>query len=806
MLKLPFSLPRFTLRLRLSLSITAIVVLFTLTNITYQISSQNRNQRLDNLQQAVQGQLASVTIRQALQNQQNEILILDALKQSDEEKLSDDEIKNGIDSLSNIAAKIIELESYTYIDAVQAYQQLTTSHAELDMLWNQFYTGYNADQAPLISSIENTFEKTIELLASFEAIEISAAEKQTDSLQKASRLTDQITLGIYLFTIVLTVGLGYLLIRYTIRSLKDLNHGTVRIGGGDLDYHIPINSDDEIGDLTIAFNDMADKLRNAMAQVRQSKENADQANKAKTHFLANMSHELRTPLNAIIGYSEMIIEVYGEEQQLDEEQVAEDLQHILSSGRHLLQLINDVLDLAKIESGNMTIFSETFDSVDIIRDLITTMTPLAKKGNNTLQVETSSDIPKIHSDAVKFRQIFINLLSNACKFTENGKITILVTHNPVSRQLIYHVNDTGIGMSAEQMQRIFEAFVQADSSTAQKYGGTGLGLAICKQFVELMHGTLDVTSAEGQGSTFTIVLPVQTKNLRKPAIIPTKNQQELGLTPPTANAESTEIGEPLTQSAIPRETDILLLHSRHGIDDLLLEAANSKDYNTLQLRASAIHADFRFDEYQDTDLLAGCLSNDKIDFGEKWQIINELLPALNDRQLPALFIFVGRDTASQIRTVLDHYDFTNRKRLTIPVRQYNPNNRRGNALLIGYSGNDSEPTSNPGSRTRLETELLAEAWHCTNIDSGEQAVKQLQQRLPNLIFLNNHCSEDDMLTLLSSLQAIAQQPGNEQQSSSLPGIFIVNDKAETTYRILDQAAVEIIIPVSTSTLLPSGHF
>ena len=147
----------------------------------------------------------------------------------------------------------------------------------------------------------------MKLLSEFESIEIVATEQQTLNLQRTVRFTDRITLAIYLFTIALTVSLGYLLIRYTNRSLNELNKGTVRIGGGDLKYHIPVNSDDEIGDLTIAFNQMSDKLSNAMAQVQQSKEKADQANRSKTNFLANMSHELRTPLNAIIGYSEMII-------------------------------------------------------------------------------------------------------------------------------------------------------------------------------------------------------------------------------------------------------------------------------------------------------------------------------------------------------------------------------------------------------------------------------------------------------------------------------------------------------------------
>ncbi|MGB1192055.1 MAG: histidine kinase dimerization/phospho-acceptor domain-containing protein, partial [Pseudomonadales bacterium] len=403
------SLPRLTLRLRLSISIIAIVALFTLTNLTYQLSSENRNLRLDNLQNAVASQLATVTIRQLLENQQKEILVLDALKDGGKEKLSEEEIDNGLSALISLQAEIRRLKPYVYADTVNSYNTLLSGYDALHERWYLFYVGYNDNKTPSTIKIEREFANTMQLLSEFESLEILAAEQQTFDLQKTVRFTDRITLAIYLFTIALTVSLGYLLIRYTNRSLNELNLGTVRIGGGDLKYHIPVNNDDEIGDLTIAFNEMSDKLSNAMAQVQQSKEKADQANRSKTNFLANMSHELRTPLNAIIGYSEMIIEDYREEKTLNEEQAVEDLARILSSGRHLLQLINDVLDLAKIESGNMTVFNETFDSVDIIEELMNTMSPIAKKGDNLLVLEKSQDIPNLYNDAVKFRQLFLNL-------------------------------------------------------------------------------------------------------------------------------------------------------------------------------------------------------------------------------------------------------------------------------------------------------------------------------------------------------------------------------------------------------------
>ena len=523
------SFPRLTLRLRFSASIIAVVLLFTLTNITYQLSSENTNLRLDNLQNQTRSQRAIVTIKQEIEVQQKQILVLDALIKNEDEKLSDEEIGNGIASLMSLKIDISRLEPFVFLQTIESFDALIKSYNMLHELWQQYYVGYNDGRTPSIKKIESIYIKTLSLLNDFETEELLATNEQADSLEKVVKFTDRIAIAIYIFTIVLTITLGFLLIKYTNRSLNELNKGTVRIGGGDLKYHIPVNTDDEIGDLTIAFNEMSDKLSNAMAQVQQSKENADQANRSKTNFLANMSHELRTPLNAIIGYSEMIIEDYREENKLDEKQAIEDLQRILSSGRHLLQLINDVLDLSKIESGNMTVFNETFDSVEIIEELLTTMSPIAKKSDNELILERSQNIPKLYNDAVKFRQVFLNLLSNACKFTDKGKVTVLISFNKKTENIVFHVSDTGIGMSADQIDKIFKAFVQADSSTSKLYGGTGLGLSICKQFVELMQGKLDVSSAEGKGTTFTVLLPLKVTQKNKKEIIPKENQQELSL-------------------------------------------------------------------------------------------------------------------------------------------------------------------------------------------------------------------------------------------------------------------------------------
>ncbi len=806
-------LPRFSLRLRLSLSIVAIVALFTLTNITYQVSGQNRNLRLDNLQKAVQGQLASVTIRQLLENQQKEILVLDALKESSEENLSDAEIINGRNNIDNITLQISLLESFAYLKAESAYQKLVSAHQELNTLWVDFYDGYNQKNLPDMNKIENTYQKTLNMLASFETLEIEAAETQTNELQSASRITDRITLAIYLFTISLTIGLGFLLIRYTTRSLKDLNLGTVRIGRGDLSYHIPINSDDEIGDFAMAFNDMADKLRNAMLQVQQSKERADQANQAKTNFLANMSHELRTPLNAIIGYSEMIIDVYRDDKELDEEQTIKDLGHILNSGRHLLQLINDVLDLAKIESGNMTMFNETFDSKEIIESIVTTMMPLAKKNDNELTVTTINDIPPIHTDAVKFRQVFLNLLSNACKFTEDGQIIVTLEHNTDKEEIIYTITDSGIGMTPEELQNIFEAFVQANASTAKKYGGTGLGLSICKDFVELMSGVLTVSSAKGEGTEFVITLPVKIKKIEPPQqkVIPTDNQQELQLeesitgdailaslkettkdqTVMSIIADSEDYASSQNQTndnnqafsphALKYSDHIWLLSQSTQQDTKIKQQLEQQGYRiTLfekiaeKIEDATIKPDF---------IVAALLGGDDLEFNSYWLTITGLLPYSLNHTIPVAIIFSSRPFNNNpinqnpfLNTLdLSEFSYANRQRLITPLRKHNPVGRRGSAIVITPQKNSHQ----------LVTELKDEAWQCTSMHDSVQARKYILQNNPDICFLDCQYPQELLYEMLQFLE----QAYNDE--SYVPaGVFLIQ-KTDASTRLLDQVVIEI---------------
>ncbi|MEG4940953.1 urea ABC transporter substrate-binding protein [Microcoleus sp. F4-D5] len=332
-----------------------------------------------------------------------------------------------------------------------------------------------------------------------------------------------------------------------IRNLGLLRETAEQMASGDLTARSPVVSNDAIGVLSSTLNTMAQQISSLLngLEVRQqqleersrelevAKNAAEAANRAKSTFLANMTHELRTPLNAIIGYSELLQE---EALELGEEEFVMDLASINIAGKQLLNIISDILDISKIEAGKMTLFLENVEVLDLIEQVVTTVQPMLGKNGNTLIVNCDRNIGTIYSDSSKLRQALLNLVSNAAKFTERGKITINVwkEEGEVLRvenseklpadpclcqqpSIVFQVSDTGIGMTEDQLSRLFGAFTQADDSTTRRYGGTGLGLTISRKFCQMMGGDITVESEFDCGSSFTIRLPIEITSQKKVA-------------------------------------------------------------------------------------------------------------------------------------------------------------------------------------------------------------------------------------------------------------------------------------------------
>ena len=292
-------------------------------------------------------------------------------------------------------------------------------------------------------------------------------------------------------------------------------HG-MKFGAINFASHTPRSSlfnetDIDLANLISSWVSLALERKQDQSELLKAKEDAESANTAKSRFLANMSHELRTPLNAIIGYSEILCE---DAQDNHHEFYMHDLENIHESGGHLLHLINDILDLSKVEAGKMTVHIEKISVLGLIHEVAEIIKPLAMVNDNQITIECDDDIGDIHADITKLRQILMNLLSNSCKFTKNGSISLSVTSNITHSEpdFTFTISDTGIGMNSEQMNKLFKPFTQADDSTIREYGGTGLGLTISKYFINMMGGNITLESYPNQGTTFTVHIPATVKS------------------------------------------------------------------------------------------------------------------------------------------------------------------------------------------------------------------------------------------------------------------------------------------------------
>ncbi|MCS6861422.1 MAG: response regulator [Abditibacteriales bacterium] len=744
-----------TIGRRLLLSFLAILALFALNLLAYFSSNQRRSATVEVLHRALDRQILIASIKQKTGDIKKQIALLNQVTpEAMKSGLRPEEIAQFKRQLETVAQEIRQLSDLTDAPARARVRALEATYRQLSASWRTFYTYLGRNQSSAIIELatraDPLSEKVLGQLAELERDEKQRGNQARAHFYQVARRTDRISIVLFGLSSLLATGVAYHLARYLTRGLRALEQGVARIGAGDLTYRMALSSRDEIGNLAHAFNDMTANLLSARTQLEQahraleqrhrdleqrdaelqqvnaqlveSQEKALAASRAKSEFLAKMSHELRTPLNAIIGYSEMLQE---EAADLGQEEFIPDLQKIHSAGKHLLALINDILDLSKIEAGKMELYLETFDIAPLIEDVVATIHPLVEKNGNTLRVSCPKDIGAMRADLTKVRQGLFNLLSNACKFTERGSIALDVTRETLNGVdwISFSVSDNGIGMSPEQMSKLFQEFSQADSSTTRKYGGTGLGLVITRRFCQMMGGDVTVRSEWGKGSTFTIKLPAQ---------VPLR---------PAAEAEVEATGPPAAPAG--GASTVLVIDDDATVHDLLRRFLSKEGFHVEGARGGE-EGLRRARALRPAVITLDVMMPDM----DGWTVLHALKADPDLAGIPVVMLTIVDDknrgfalgAADYLSKPID------RDRLFAVLRKYGDQRRAQPVLVV----EDDAPT-----RALLRRTLEKEGWTVLEAENGRVALERIKECRPSLILLDLMMPEMDGFEFLQEMRQSA---------------------------------------------------
>ncbi len=604
-------------------------------------------------------------------------------------------------------------------------------------------------------------------LASLQADQQRQADAVAAQDASVERLSRRVSIVNLVITGVLVVVVTLHFFVFLRRRVIQLNAGAERIGGGDLAYRIPLEHDDELADVAQGINQMAGQLQQASRSTEEARLAAEQANQLKSTFLANMSHELRTPMNAIIGYTEMLLEDLGERVDDPEAaQMTQDLERIRSSGKHLLALINDILDLSKIEAGKMELSLETFPVQALLTDVVDTVRPLVARNSNTLVLQVPDAPGSMHADLTRLRQSLFNLLSNAAKFTDHGNITLSVeldADGPRPR-IRFAVTDTGIGMTEEQLGKVFEDFAQADSSTARRFGGTGLGLSISRRFCRMMGGDINVRSTAGVGSTFTIDLPVHVSE----TAAEDREQQTVEVAIDAAQGGDLV----LVVDDDPGMLELLgRLLSREGYRVVTATTGEEGLNIVKRLRPQAVVLDVLMPRQ------------------DGWSVLSTLKADPDTRPIPVIVLTMLDD--SEMAFALGAADFmtkpVDRQQLAASLRRCGLVPREGTVLLVD---------DDPESRALTRRALADGSWYIMEANDGWQAYEMMQHRQPDLILL------DWVMPGMGGLEFLTRLRAAEHNQIPTPVIIVTShDLAGSELAELDRYRA---LRISKSTLTRSA--